>query len=165
MRNTRAKALLSTICANAGVKEPTLNIRALQGGYGFYNPFVNRITLDSRVVEGLNTNDLTLLVAHEVGHVRQRRQMLQKALPNIVVFFAIVIATFFGLAMARATFQAALVSLFSVAMLHFSFSRFTARWRPFMDELELDADGFADAYVGQPGAVRAIGPRCESLLV
>lgn len=165
MGSTRATPLQTTVCAHARVKEPTLAVRRLVGGYGLYNPIVNRITLDSRVVQGLNIVELTTLVAHEVGHVRQRSLLLQNAVPYIVLFFLIVSATFYGVVTTHATSDASVIAIMGAMTVGLLFELFKARWKSFMDQMELEADAFADSYVGQVGAARAIGSRCESLLV
>ena len=69
--------IVARAAAALGCRPPRISIRSMRNAC--YNPLAHRISVSSRLVRDLPADLLEVLIAHEVGHAAQRREILSDA--------------------------------------------------------------------------------------
>ncbi len=148
----------------AGVRPPRVHARALRGGFAYYNPVVHAITVDTDLVAKLSPSELQTLLAHEVGHARQRTEIIADVFLTLVPGLLLLLAGF-GLAVVVA--PASGIGFGSVAAIvlagaaNWSWHRWAdPRFAKSRAKREGEADEFANEFQKDPGAIAALQMAC-----
>ena len=148
----------------ARVGPPRARARKLRGGCAYYNPVVHMITVDSELMARLNLNDLQTLVAHEVGHARQRTEIIADVFLTLAPGFVLLVA---GFGVAALVAPATGVGFGSVAAIvsggvaNWFWHRWAdPRFAVSRAKREDEADAFANEFQNDPAAITALQMAC-----
>ncbi|MYM92451.1 M48 family metalloprotease [Duganella vulcania] len=78
--------------AYAGITPPSVAVSDMAHCFAVYNPIMHRVTVAQDVLMGLGLRDLRTLLAHEVGHAKDRFKLACDALQYVLPLFALLIA-------------------------------------------------------------------------
>lgn len=158
-------ATITEISEFAGIKPPTLRI--VSGRNACYRPLSHRIFLSRKLFEELSPSALRAILAHEVGHARQRGAILKFAFPMfgglfiavallimaLVTDFMTNVSPWWLLGFVAPAFGACIaVSILATRMLE---SGYCAR--------EVDADRFSNAFLKDKDAMRQALQECADI--
>lgn len=154
---------------HAGVKPPKFDIRRLKsGGYAVYSPFMHKIFLSVEVANKISKNHLRTLIAHEVGHATQRNEILMDALryllPAPLAFMVFGLLSIWAIS---AGFSLMALCVFLTGLCLFLIvDRFTSpQWYEAVDRRELQANLFANTFIGSSTAIECAIEACETVSV
>jgi Peptidase family M48 len=149
----------------AGIRSPKLDIIHLkQGGYAVYLPLTHKVCVSSVVVNKVSQNHVQTLIAHEIGHAKQRREILMDALRYLVPApFALIIFGLFAVWLSSSGLAVAAFFAFMFGLcLFYTIERFASPyWCESVARRELEANSFANAFMESSIAIECAITACE----
>lgn len=157
-------SLVNRASGAAGCRAPSVHVRPMRNAC--YNPLLHKVSFSERLVHHLSPTDLHTLVAHEVGHATQRLDILRDGFrilgwPLLVLLIA---GTLSVGAAASGNVMLAIVLGISGLGCVVPVERYTSRvWQESYLRREIEADAFANRFVGRSRATEDLLHACAQL--
>lgn len=159
-----ANDVVQQASAFGAVPAPSLTVKRMVHCYAAYDPFRHRVTVAEDMLIGLSLGDLRALLAHEIGHAVDRRQLRRDSTLFIVPFLTLMLAILCVLAWTVVGTQLVMgVAVHAACIVGFLiFQRFfLARWKAVVALREEQADAFAAAFLKEHAALDRLSAACK----
>lgn len=157
-------SIVARAAAAVGCRPPRISIRSMRNAC--YNPLAHRIAVSSRLVRDLPADLLEVLIAHEVGHAAQRREILSDAARVLPWSLGVLLLTLLAtalLALEGASILAGAVGVVGIATASFTEKRASRKWQVGYLRREMQADAFANHFTGREHGTAEMLKYCAAI--
>ncbi len=156
--------IVARAAAALGCRPPRISIRSMRNAC--YNPLAHRISVSSWLARDLPADLLEVLIAHEVGHAAQRREILSDAARILpwslgVLLLTLLVATI--TALEGSTLLAGAVGIVGIASASFTEKRASRKWQVGYLRREMQADAFANHFTGREHGTAEMLKYCAAI--
>ena len=156
--------IVARAAAALGCRPPRISIRSMRNAC--YNPLAHSISVSSMLVRDLPADLLEVLIAHEVGHAAQRREILSDAARVLPWSLGVLLLTLLAtalLALEGASILAGAVGVVGIATASFTEKRASRKWQVGYLRREMQADAFANHFTGREHGTAEMLKYCAAI--